>query len=610
MLALAEHVSIAIGRARLYAEVRANEARFRGAFDQAPIGMALVGTDGRWLRVNRALCAMLGYAEADLLATTFQAVTHPDDLTLDLEQVRRLLVGDVDTYAIEKRFVHRQGHVIWAQLNASLVRDDEGRPRYLVSQIQDITERKTFEERLEHLALHDPLTGLPNRVLFADRLERALAAPRGRGAGPAVLFVDLDRFKLVNDTLGHESGDRLLAAVAARLAGVLRPVDTIARLGGDEFAVLLDGATAAAAGRAAERVIEALRPPFVVDGRETFVSASVGIALGRGRGQGRVAAVPPRPQDVLREADIALYQAKAAGRGTYARFDPRMAPVVVSGFEQDVALRRAVEREEFCLHWQPQVALATGAVVGLEALVRWQHPDQGLLPPDRFIGLAEETGLIVPLGRWALREACRQAQCWAERHPETAALTVSVNLSTRQFRRAALAAEVAAALEESGLDRRRLELEITESVVVEDDAEVERTLAALRRLGVRLAIDDFGTGYSSLRYLHRLAVDALKLDQGFVAGLGTDAVSVAIVRAVTTLAHELGMTLVAEGIETAAQLALLRELGVDHGQGFYFSRPLSVAEVDAFLRDVPHPAFDRLVEELRPAPPPDVVAAG
>ncbi|MDP9364622.1 MAG: PAS domain S-box protein [Chloroflexota bacterium] len=343
MLALAEHVSVAVGRARLYAEVRASEARFRGAFDQAPIGMALVGTDGRWLRVNRALCAMLGYAEADLLATTSQAVTHPDDLALDLEQARRLLVGEVDTYAIEKRYLHRQGHAIRAQLNASLVRDDEGRPRYVVAQIQDVTERKTFEDRLEHLALHDPLTGLPNRVLFADRLERAVTAPRGRGAGPAVLFVDLDRFKLVNDTLGHETGDRLLAAVAERLAAVFRPIDTVARLGGDEFAVLLEGATAAAAGRAAERVIEALRPPFVVDGRETFVSASVGIALGSGRGRGG-GGVPPRPQDLLREADIALYQAKAAGRGTSARFDPRMAPAVVSGFEQDVALRRAVER--------------------------------------------------------------------------------------------------------------------------------------------------------------------------------------------------------------------------------------------------------------------------
>ncbi|MDP9364621.1 MAG: EAL domain-containing protein [Chloroflexota bacterium] len=262
------------------------------------------------------------------------------------------------------------------------------------------------------------------------------------------------------------------------------------------------------------------------------------------------------------------------------------------------------------MHWQPQVALATGAVVGLEALVRWEHPDQGLLTPDRFIGLAEETGLIVPLGRWAVREACRQARCWADRHPETAELAVSVNLSSRQIRRAALAAEVAVVLEESGLDPRRLVLEITESVLVEDDAEVERTLAALRRLGVRLAIDDFGTGYSSLRYLHRLAVDALKLDQGFVAGLGQDAVSAAIVRAVTALAHELGMTLVAEGIETDAQLALLRQLGVDHGQGYFFSRSLSVPEVDDLLGDAPHAGPDRLLAGPVPAPPPEVVAAG
>ena len=577
-LALGEHVGIAIGRARLFTAARESETRFRGAFDQAPIGMALVGTDGRWLRVNRALCAMLGYAESELLGVTFQDITHPDDLADDLEQVRRLLAGEADAYTMEKRYLDRHGRPLWAQLSVSLVRDDDGGPRYFVSHIEDISERKTFRDLLHHQALHDPLTGLPNRVLFGERLDQAIARPLRRGRRVAVLFLDLDGFKLVNDTLGHEAGDGLLAAVGRRLGAALGPAHTVARFGGDEFAVLLEEATAAEAVAVAERLIEALRPPFAVGGRETFVGASVGVARG---GRDRVPGASARA--LLREADVALYRAKAAGRGTYAVFHRRMMPSVVSRLENETALRRAVEQGEFRLRYQPQVDLVTGALVGFEALLRWDHPERGLLPPAGFIHLAEETGLIVPIGRWVLTEACRQARAWRERYPAATPFAVCVNLSARQFRRPVLAAEVVAAVAESGLDAAHLELEITESVLMDHADESGRTLATLRGLGARLAIDDFGTGYSSLAYLRRLPVDVLKVDRSFVRDLAGDDGAVAILRAVTTMAHDLGMTVTAEGVETAGQLARLRELGTDRGQGFYFAQPLTAEGIEELL---------------------------
>jgi len=577
--ALSEHVEIALARARAYAELAASETRFRGAFDHAPIGMALVGLDGRFLLVNRALCTMVDYGEAELLALDFQAITHPDDLAADIEQARRLVAGEADGYTLEKRYRQRTGRIIWAQVSVSLVRDEEGTPRYFISQIEDITARKALEERLHHLALHDPLTGLPNRAYLLERLERALAAGSAAGtadgAPPVVLLLDLDGFKLVNDSLGHDAGDRLLAAAAERLRAALRPVDTIARLGGDEFAIVLgDGGTGEAAGAIAERVTEVLRPGFRLDGHDTFVSASVGIAVAR-PGEST-------PRDLLREADTALYAAKAAGRGTYARFEPWMTDPIVARLEHEHALRRAIQRREFRLLYQPVVDVASGGLVGFEALVRWEHPTLGLLRPADFVLLAEETGTIVPIGRWALAEACRQLCAWRERFPAAGELSVGVNLSFREFREPDLADDLARLLAETGLPADRLELEITERVVMGEDAGTAAAIAALAKRGVRLVLDDFGTGCSSLAYVCDLPLRGIKIDHRFVQRL-PNAGAEAVIRAVTTLAADLDLLVTAEGIETEKQLDRLRELNVARGQGYLLSRPLPAKAVEAML---------------------------
>jgi len=583
MLALGNYVDLAIGRARLHADVCRSEARFRAAFDDAPIGMALMATDGRFLQVNRALCAMIGVDEAALLASTNQAFTHPDDIPADLELMRRLLAGETGAGSREKRYRHHRGHSLWAQLNVSLVRGAKGAPSYFICQIEDISARKALEARLQHLALHDPLTRLPNRTRFMDHLAQTLAGGAAGAAGDrvAVLFLDLDGFKLVNDSLGHAAGDRLLIAAAERLRLCLRPGDTIARLGGDEFAILAERVgSAAEATRLAERAIDALRPAIRLDGQETYVSASVGIALGN---PGQADAT-----DLLRQADVALYRAKGAGRGTSVLYRPAMTAPILARLEQETALQQAVERGELRLHYQPEIDLATGELAGLEALVHWEHPTLGLLPPADFIHLAEETGVIVPLGRWALGEACGRLRDWKDRFPRTAPPAISVNLSFREFQEPDLADEIARLLRETGLAPADLELEITESVVMGHDAGTGSTIAALADLGVRLAIDDFGTGYSSLAYLADLPLHALKIDRGLVRRLPA-AGSQAIVRAIATLAQDLAIAVTAEGIETAEQLAYLRDLRVHRGQGFYFAPPLPAEAVDGFLRR-PRPA--------------------
>ncbi|HEX5501921.1 MAG TPA: EAL domain-containing protein [Thermomicrobiales bacterium] len=429
---------------------------------------------------------------------------------------------------------------------------------------------------MQHQAFHDPLTGLPNRALFLDRLEHALAYARRRRESVAVLFVDLDRFKVINDSLGHEAGDLLLIAVASALKGCLRPEDTAARLGGDEFTILLERvADITAAVEVAERILGALQTPLPLGGYDLVVTGSLGIAL----------STPERddPVELMRQADVALYRAKASGKACYQVYDATMNARVLERLELEAELRRALEREEFVVHYQPKVALATGHLEGVEALVRWQHPERGLLPPAAFIALAEETGLIRPLGRWVLIEACRQARAWRAEHPADPPLVMAVNLTAPQFQQPHLAADIATILAETGLPPHLLQLEITESVLMDDAAATLATLGALKRLGVQLAIDDFGTGYSSLSYLKRFPVDWLKVDRRFVAGLGTDAEDTAIVRAVVNLAAALRLAVTAEGVETADQVARLQALGCTLAQGFYFARPLPAAALGALL---------------------------
>ncbi len=556
--------------------LRESEVRFRGAFDHAAVGMALLAPEGGWLQVNPAFCALVGYTADELRATTFQALTHPDDLDAGLEYARQLLDGECETYQMEKRYVHRRGHSIWALVSASLVPDGAGRPLYFIAQAQDITARKNVESQLRHQATHDPLTDLPNRTLFLERLRRALTPPNRREGAVAVLFLDLDRFKVVNDSLGHEVGDQFLVQVGARLRRCLRARDVLARFGGDEFTILLRHVQDAGEVTAvAERLGAALQAPIVVDGRELTTTASIGIVLHAPDGASA--------ETILRDADIAMYIAKARGPGRYAVFDPGMSTAAVVRLELEQDLRRALERGELRLRYQPKVELKTGRVAGFEALVRWEHPERGLVPAAEFIPLAEETGLIMPLGRWVLEEACEQARAWREGAGVQPVPLMCVNLSAAEFGHPTLTEDVAAILDRHALPPGSLELEITESVVMADAAAATTTLQRLKNLGVGLAIDDFGTGYSSLAYLKRFPVDILKIDRAFVVGLGRDPRDTALVGAMVTLARALGLGVVAEGVETADQAARLRDLGCDLGQGYHFARPLPPDEAWALL---------------------------
>jgi diguanylate cyclase (GGDEF)-like protein/PAS domain S-box-containing protein len=606
MTAVAVHVDSAISRARLYTEARESERRYRSVVDSVQEVIFQTDGDGRWTFLNPAWVEITGYSIGESLGQSLYDVAHPDDREWLLGEYDKLIRGATlpggdgplpqvggesergrwhggpegasPSFQVEVRIITSSGDTRWLETRARLTESQIDTLAGISGTLTDITERKRAEEalresqeRYRHLAMHDPLTSLPNRALFFDRLESAMTTRGRRGNGIAVLFLDLDGFKLVNDSLGHEAGDRLLVIAGQRLARFIRPGDTVARLGGDEFAILLDGLSDSRhATRIAERLLESLRPAFVIDGQDVFVSASIGVAISNDGSD--------LPADLLRNADIALYEAKGSGRGTYAVFEPHMSAPVVARLKQETDLRRAIDRGELRLHYQPAYHLGSGEVTGIEALVRWQHPELGLLAPADFIHAAEATGLVVPMGLWALREACRRTITW---HEQTGAQpTICVNLSARQLQDPYLIREVGLALEETGLAPAYLELEITESIVMAEATNTRQTLAELKRLGLRIAIDDFGTGYSSLSYLRDLPVDTLKIDRSFVAGLDQDQGSQAIIRAIATLAHELGLVVTAEGIETADQLALVRTLGIDIAQGYFFTRPVPPEHLD------------------------------
>ncbi len=553
--------------------------RFRSAFDYAAIGMALVSTEGRWLQVNRSLCQILGYTEKELLLTDFLSVTHPDDLPTALSNIGQLLKGKVQASQMEKRYIHKSGHEVWVHWSVSLVRDQYSKSVHLIFQIQDITDRKLAEQQLHHDAFHDALTGLPNRALFMDHLKLAIARSRRNTTTKfAVLYLDLDRFKVINDSLGHTIGDQLLVGIADRLKKNLRPGDTVARLGGDEFTVLVEDITDETESvQVAERVQQELSIPFNLSGREVFTTVSMGIAPS--------AVGYERAEDILRDADTAMYRAKSLGKARYEIFDKAMHARAINLLQMETDMRRALEREEFILHYQPIVALDNFRLRGFEALVRWQHPERGFISPMDFIPVAEETGMIVPLGEWVMREACRQMNGWQKMFPLDHPLFITVNLSSKQFSQNALISTFAMILQETGVKPQSVKLEITESVVMENIETATEMLRQLRSLGVKLAIDDFGTGYSSLSYLHRFPIDTLKIDRSFVTRMSENNENTEIVRTIVVLAQNLGMDVVAEGVETNEQLVLLQKLGCENGQGYFFSKPVNADGAEKIIAE-------------------------
>lgn len=554
-------------QSRISQALQQSEEHFRNAFDHAA-GMALISPDGQWRRVNGSLCQILGYSEKELLATNFQEVTYPDDLGDDLVHIYQLLEGKRRIDQREKRYLHKSGHPIWVLQSASVARNAGGEALHLILQIQDITERKRAEEQVHHAAFHDALTGLPNRTLLSDRLSLALArAKRNKEYQFAVLFLDLDRFKLVNDSLGHTLGDQLLVELGRRLELCMRKMDTVARLGGDEFGMLLDGIhDPYDAVYIAERIQEELQQPFDLNGHEFLTTTSIGIAFSQTGYEG--------PEDILRDADIAMYRAKANGKARYEVFDVAMHSHAVEMLTLERELRHAIERKEVKVHYQPVVSLTDRTLVGFEALARLDSADLGPISPAQFIPLAEETGLILPLGMLVLEEACRQMHQWHGQFPQEPPLTISVNLSGKQFTQLNLVELIKKALEKTGLEPSSLHLEITETVIMEKAQEAAEMLSQLKVLGVRLSIDDFGTGYSSLSYLHSFPFDILKIDRSFVCRMGTDSESTGIVETILTLAEKLGKEAIAEGVETEEQVTALKSLGCGYGQGYLFSRPL------------------------------------
>jgi diguanylate cyclase (GGDEF)-like protein/PAS domain S-box-containing protein len=556
-----------------------NEERFRAAFDYAAIGMALVSAEGRWLQVNRSLCRLLDYTERELQMTDMLTVVHSEDAGGFFENIRRLVRGLLPVFQMELRLRHKLGGEVWVLACLSRASQNHSQPLHLILQVQDITDRKLAEERLQHDAFHDALTGLPNRAMFLDHLRLAIARRSRREAlGFAVLYLDVDRFKVINDSLGHPIGDQLLIGLARRLENCLRPGDTVARLGGDEFILLVEDLhDESEAITVAERIQKQLQVPFDLSGREVFATVSTGIASSWTSYND--------PEDIVRDADTAMYRAKQSGKARHELFDGEMHARATSVLQLETDLRHALERNEFTVHYQPIVGLDDFKLRGFEALVRWQHPQRGFVSPGDFIPIAEETGLIMQLGEWVLRESCMQMERWQTIFASDPPLFVAVNLSGKQFIQQDLIKNVARILEETKINAQCLKLEITESMVMDNVDQATEMLRQLRALGLKLSIDDFGTGYSSLSYLHRFPINTLKIDRSFVTRMADNNENREIVRTIVTLAQTLGMDVVAEGVETQEQLMMLRTLGCENGQGYFFSKPVDPKGAEKIICD-------------------------
>lgn len=564
-------------RTRANAALRESEKKFRNLIENMSEGLLELDQHERIIFTNARFCEMTGYASEELIGRI------PSDFLLDdegREIVRqansRRRKGVSDAY--ELKVIRKNGEPLWAIVGGVPLTDKDGKIVGSMGIHTDITERKLAEERLLHNAMHDSLTGLPNRALFLEHLRRAMSRSPYRERSFAVLFLDFDGFKLINDSLGHAEGDNLLKLIAGRLEALLRGNDIVARLGGDEFTILLDELNEPEdVLNVVRRIQDVLTKPFALGGRDVFISASIGIALKDEKYK--------LPEEILRDADIAMYRAKSAGKARHEIFNHEMHEQVSKRLRLETELRLAFERGEFRVFYQPIMHLTTNRLIGFESLIRWFHPERGQILPNDFIPIAEETGLIVPIGEWVLRESCRQIGEWQRRFPEKKDLHISVNLSCKQFIQHDLADRVAAVLLETGLDAKHLRLEVTESHVMENSQAAIKIMNSLRELGVRLSIDDFGTGYSSLSYLQRLPIDFLKIDRSFVDVMNKTMENSEIVKAIVMLAKNLGMDVIAEGIETREQAASLINLECTFGQGYFYSRPTDAAQAEQILAE-------------------------
>ena len=557
--------------------VRTSEARLRAVFNQAAIAIALLDLDGFFVEVNPAVERLLGYDGVGLIGRRWNAFSPPEDRENTARMIGALQTQEREDVTVEQRFVRADGRVLWTMLTISRVDNPTGSAG-LIAMLQDITERRALEAQLTWQAFHDPLTNLANRALFRERVDRALGQRTAAPGSVAVLFLDLDNFKTINDSKGHAAGDQLLFEVGRRLLNATRGCDTVARLGGDEFAILIDNVRVADdCVRVAERIQQSMLNPVLLDDAEVTVSTSIGIVRDAG---------DETADDILRNADVAMYNAKQRGKGRYSLFEPGMHDKAVERLRLQTDLRTAIDNNEITLTYQPIVTLEDGRPCGFEALARWTHPEFGPVSAGTFIPLAEETGMIVALGSRILRLACQQATAWNALPGLHGPIGISVNLSGRQLEETLVVSHVRDALESTGLDPARLTLEITESALVHNSDTMRERLFQLKELGISLAIDDFGTGYSSLSYIQQFPVDVLKIDRSFVEGLGrTNGTDAALARTIIALGASLQLRTVAEGIEVEAQRAILRELGCELGQGFLYARPMVAGEVAQWLAD-------------------------
>jgi diguanylate cyclase (GGDEF)-like protein/PAS domain S-box-containing protein len=544
--------------------LRESEERSASTVELAAIGISHVSLDGRFIHVNRRMCDMLGYTKEELLQLTVRQISHPQDVSATDRDLKRLRSGEIDSIKIEKRYLRKDAIPIWVRITIASKCGPDGRPLYDISIVEDISERKQAEERVQYLATHDEMTNLPNRAMFGQLLAHAVQHGRRYRRRFAVLFIDLDRFKTINDSLGHEAGDELLKVMALRLRESLRSSDIVARLGGDEFVLLVEElAERQQAATVARNILSAVIKPVEIFGQECRVTASIGISV-----------FPEDAQDaktLMKNADMAMYQAKEDGKNNYQFYSPDISAQSVERLVIETQLRHALERNELSLHYQAKVDFRTGEIRGVEALLRWWNPEFGSVPPARFIPIAEDCGLIVPIGRWAMKAACAQGATWVRQGlPQ---VCMAINISPRQFQDPSLLGDIVHMLEETGVPPHLIEFEITESMIMHDVDRAVEKLRAMKDLGVRVAIDDFGTGYSSLGQLKRFPIDTLKVDRSFIRDIPGNKEDRAITEAIISMGRNLGVVVVAEGVETAEQQTFLNGLSCDEMQGFYFSRP-------------------------------------